>query len=783
MTWLLVLLFVSSAHGAKIPSKAKVEGITDFSGGLNTQISPHQLDKKFSPDTRNVLIDEKPGSLVTRGGFEIIGSTMVLADIRVLFTYAKEDGSKKFIISDSSLVLQTQDFQVYVFISSNLNTTVNLQIAQAREKVWFTNGSDSVFTWDDTNKKVLDGNGGTPAVPQGKFIITYQNRVWVANTATNRSAIHFSALSSTDGIIIAPDDARAWPSVNQLNVGQGDGQVITGMWVQNGQLHIAKERSLYTIFGTNAFNYVDRKIDAQVGLTSQNTIKVLDGNSYLLGEDGIYKGITRISDSIAPNIEEVRRDSTLIVENDWDTESEFLEGNVNYASSVTFGGFVTMRYEDAYANNISAAEPSGDVLTIDSSEPSSIRGILVTTNTIPVGFQGYVHTISFWGRCSNSPCPMQIKVTNDRTGSFTDFNPGSLPVFSTFSIFTLRLGQAGAHPDTVFDKDELEANISSLTITIARTVGFTTEVFEFYPTTTAGNATILLTPASTVHYQSEVATITETISSWGSFDGVVNTNAGSVDFFIRSSTSAVNITTQTWSPIGLGARIKVPTINNYIQWASTISGASSVTVTNIDRVFIDHIEGQGSNTRAFAETWKNRYWLTVSTESTGNFPVTYVKSKITNPNPNAWMRFEIPIRSYTKDASDVLYGGAVSTGVIYRLDFGTNDNGEPIDAFWKTPEMVLGSNFQDKKIWGYLIDADKESNKILSLGVSVEGGSFTVRSLDLDGTGRFVQEDVKGVKDKGNSFQWKIQNNQLDKNLNFHNLGVVYIPMETISDR
>src|SRR4029077_1404469 len=105
-----------------------------------------------------------------------------------------------FIVSDDSVVLTTKDFNTYTLIISSLNNAVHLQAAQVRNKVWMTNGSDPVFTWD-TNQVMqkLDGNGGLPNVPKFRYLAYDQERVWGLNTSANASLLEWSDVASTNG--------------------------------------------------------------------------------------------------------------------------------------------------------------------------------------------------------------------------------------------------------------------------------------------------------------------------------------------------------------------------------------------------------------------------------------------------------------------------------------------------------------------------------------------------------------------------------------------------------
>lgn len=168
-----------------------------------------------------------------------------------------------------------------------------------------------------------------------------------------------------------------------------------------------------------------------------------------------------------------------------------------------------------------------------------------------------------------------------------------------------------------------------------------------------------------------------------------------------------------------------------------------------------------------------------STQVSGTSTLIYVKSRITNENPNAWMKFTgLNLRSITR-FGDNLYGGSSSNANIYRLDYGTNDNGNPINFFWDTPELILNDYFMEKIQSAYFIDCDRTSGATLTLGTSVNGGSFNTNSIDLDGSGRLLMSLFSiPIPAQGNYFRYRFLNNELDKPITLHTFGVRYMPTE-----
>lgn len=784
----------TAAFSANLPTGAQIEVLSDFSGGLNTASPKNKIPQNFSPNMLNVNISRVPGQINKRGGFTLAGSTLSLTSGRLMFTFNHEDGSKEFIVSDDSIVLTTKDFQTYTFISSGLNNSVHLCAIQARNKVWFSNGVNSVFTWDISGvKQILDGTLGTPNVPKFRYLVYYQERVFGFNTAINGSQLQWSEVISTGGAIITPDSFLAWPPISALNIGQGDGSVGTSIWLYRGQLQIGKERSIYTLYGTNSTNYFPRKTEAQAGVSSNESVVTLDGYTYYKGYDGIYAydGQTskRISDAIIPNIAAINDSANTLVDNAWETQQDFLRGNFQYGSTVTATGLLqvgqssfTANFATHTAGALEGGEANTQYMRITQGQSTNFVARIPTT-TVPNNFVGWAYTISFFGRCQIGGCgDLTFTLRNARTGVSravietppfgTGFGP-TLELWGNETVFT-------AKDNVLFTADDITGGNMTYQINYSGTGS----PYDIFPATGTGFSDWRLLPATTGQFVSEITTLAM-VTSWSTFDSQNQTNGGSINYYFRSSTSLVNIATQTWLSITPGVVVGAPITNNFLQWATTITMVNTQTPPFIDNVDISHIEGSASRDRPFAIDWKNEYWLSVATETTGRFSIQYVKSLITNPNPIAWQPYQgMNIRSFCKDGVNTLYGGSATSGAFYRLDYGTNDNGVAIDGFYETPTLALsgaiggagGGNWMDKRIDELWFDSAQENGNTTKLGASINNGAFIDTNIPLDGTVSILKvlyNNNKFAKD----YALRVRNNQLDKGIFVNNLAVIYVPM------
>src|SRR3990167_3601982 len=208
LLFLPVLLWTSFLFGAQIPDNAKMEVLEDFSYGLVTSPSAQKVNPKGASKLRNFYIDEKPNSLVSFNGFTLQFSTPALSKVENMIVFYKEDGTKEYILSDSSQVFATNGtYWKTLRTQQNVNFNVNFLIV--RKKVWGSNGSDAVWTYDGSSVTVLDGSvygsTTTPNVPRFKYFTEHLQRVFGLNTSSDASQIRWSAITSTDGTPVNPD--------------------------------------------------------------------------------------------------------------------------------------------------------------------------------------------------------------------------------------------------------------------------------------------------------------------------------------------------------------------------------------------------------------------------------------------------------------------------------------------------------------------------------------------------------------------------------------------------
>lgn len=157
--------------------------------------------------------------------------------------------------------------------SGNKWTFVNFKGNLSVNNILATNGVDKPLKYDGTSVTEI---GGIPAT--ANFICTHDNRVYAAVDYT----VSFSALRK-------PED---WTTVNDsgsIVVETADGGSITGMVSGSAHLTIFKLKSIHELYGTSPSNYQMKIVTDNLGTATGNSIQVMNGVIFFLGNDGIYQ--------------------------------------------------------------------------------------------------------------------------------------------------------------------------------------------------------------------------------------------------------------------------------------------------------------------------------------------------------------------------------------------------------------------------------------------------------------------------------------------------------------
>jgi hypothetical protein len=797
-------------------------------GTLNTAASPAKLDKNHTPRAINVWPDEKPGSIVTVEGWRHVGDLPSGNPCRFLYTFTKSDGTSMVLCSDNGTVYKTVDFITFTSIISSLSSAFQLRAATVRDKVWLTNGNDSVRTYDGTTVVVLDGSGGTtPNVPKGKFIEFWDERVWLGDIPSHRSSLRFSSLVDTSGNDIAPDDVSAWSTSNEIACGKDDGDVICGLKVYRGVLFPFKAKFIYRIDGQDEFTYAPTRTSATTGSRIQESIQERDNILEFIGKDGLYEfdgsNAQKVSDIIESvdltqfSFNNIQQGTAQQKSKLWSAAADFTGGTLTLVSATRVDGSVVI---DNYtysgdllpASDLTNPWTKATFRTVSESVSGGILTASCTAGTL-AGQQTaalqYSRTESGLSNTNGTRAGIYAKVTSasvnsgiyllidDGTRYFKlCIQPGTIKIIDISATQGAPDATYAMNTTSAYHLYELKIVGTAITvyvdgssvITYTATNGsLATKKIEFGVEANGSGAigsglidyvSIIFVTTGTCQALSDVYHITDSISSWGAFQATYDTNGGTVTFYMRSGTSSVNCLAASWTAISPGASISFSTSNVYVQWRADFT-ASGTTSPQLDDVTVNWNTGSAGalTTQGVASiVFNQRYYLAGALTGSSYNNTVIVRGKRVYGGPFIRLS-QFNILAFCL-YNDQLYAAASDSDDLIQLDQNSNANGSALDSSWETRDEVGGEDEEyNKRFPVIMIHGQKKGNYSLTVDVSIDGGtsfpSAYQKTISLAGTGRFKSE-LRYPTLRGEKVRVRVRTNGIDQPFDIEKIKIFW---------
>jgi len=248
----------------------------NFSLGLNTTQSPSKIYKRqgseilgYSPFAYNV-ITEKTGALTRREGFVTVSSAPI--DKAWVYTKSTNEGFLMFLMGRSLY---------YASDVAASSTTYTLLVSDLQ--------SD------------LKANGYGDA-----------------------STLRYSSIIGIDSV----DTSEAWSGSQQIFFGKNDGDYITGLFEDKGNLIVAKANSIWKLAGYSLSDWYRLKINNYYGLPFMDTIRPYKN---------IYLGVSNRKSVIAYD-NGIISDVSMPIKNSLDVVDNFI-GGINYLHLTNKGDY------------------------------------------------------------------------------------------------------------------------------------------------------------------------------------------------------------------------------------------------------------------------------------------------------------------------------------------------------------------------------------------------------------------------------------------------------------
>lgn len=757
----------------------------DFSGGLNDNAPAINLPPNESPNLLNVVIDEPIGALASRRGIELCGNLPSGNAPKSLFEYFKSDGTRRLIATDNQTYYETSDCRTYKTIISGLGATDQPSFAIVRDDLWTANGSTHVFVWNGGTTTLLDARANTPnpAPQRCRYLQFWKERVWCARSSGNQSGVAFSSLADAAGNLITPSTGTAaWPAVNLIQVDQNGGSPLYGLKVYKDDLFAFKNNGIWKVLFENEFDIRVVKTLSSVGTRFNDSIWEVDGILYFVGPDGIYAFTgdesLRISDKVLNRFQAVNQPLVSQSFKTWTSQGDFTGGTLSSTTATEVPGSVIITSGPA------KLPPNGDFETGDIS-PFTCQRIHnggfpeltacgITTSS-PI--QG-VYSSSVTAACSTAnTCDVSVFDLTGTTRTTGEYgctqNQASTQTVDT-SAYSGVVVRAHFRSYSTTGNDN-QAHMYTSTFTAQR-------FFTWQQVSLGGCGSqvgwLKLDNFQTQQFFSSGTWTSEafnavTVSSWSTLDATSQNNSGYINYFVKVGSNTGALAQRSFEAITPGSVIVGTASQVFVQVrADLYTSANLDSSPRLDDITVSYFQGSGSGDPIFARGWKNRLWISASTGTADNNNIVFVKSK---QPPVAFVPYDLQIGPMV-NFNDRFYGGASTHSAIYRLDYGTDDNGAAITHYWESRDDVWQLPSNAKSLQEINLDFQNTGALNTQVGFSRDNGAtFTDKTVMMPGSTRGTKRIFVNGGNATN-FRFRIYNGTLGETFRIHGLEAYAVP-------
>lgn len=330
------LLLISGTAAAQEVS------VGDFSGGMNTYNSPNKIPDKQASYIQNFFTDIEPLATETNGFVKkettVLGGTNT---VRGLWNFTDNTGTEWLIAFSSRSFYKSNATTGFVQFGPTAIADVFPRAAVNLGRIWFTDGSISVWSFDGASTSTISG------APSGTLISSWRNRIVISGIANSRSTIRFSA--DGDGTTWTLGGNPTDPFSIQLG-GANDGFDTRCMWGSYNDYFIAgRKYDTYLMSGFDQSDVVLRKISSEIGCIDNNSMRAFDGSLVWLSARGVEEMqgtiIHRVSDPIRNLSDTIVKNNSTTRTVTLTTQGDFMPGTsspLTYISYNALPGSVTL---------------------------------------------------------------------------------------------------------------------------------------------------------------------------------------------------------------------------------------------------------------------------------------------------------------------------------------------------------------------------------------------------------------------------------------------------------
>jgi hypothetical protein len=692
----------------------KVE-LYDSSGGLMDRVSDERMPTKYTPNSRNVVLDKDMG-LVMRPEYNKFNTSALPGTpaIMNLYNFNTDDGSAYLMVNCSSCVYQTKDNSTYTSINSTFTLNKRQTFETALGKLWGGNGVENEWMWNQTTFTDYTINNSTNMV-KAKYHIWHGNRMWRAGVTNYPLFVYYSRIRTTAAGAPDPDPADLGNGTLYEYIPQ-NGESVTGFARLDGYLFIFTENSTWQFIGDPEEGGRLVCINPFIGCLYDSSIDYLDGYITLVSARGQEKFngstftlLTAPIDNQIKALTQLNINQSILSQDsaaDWGAGTNFMN-----VSTTTTPGSVAISRSSSTVSELNHNIYQG--LVLSGTQPI-IRCKL--DETFNVGSSTENITIQF-GYINGYTVGTYPTLTGGARGDveISLRNSSSVLIESTTISLTADVEQTVTVP---FLSTSMVAG-TSYYIYIATTSTFVqgAQSFGFYGAATNTHATDFflmvggwVSNSNKLYFEfnkyiknashtSQVLTAT----NWGAWGSFAATKSGGVTYHAQSGGTNPVGASQPWQTVSNGTTISLSS-GPYIHVVSSfsITAASESATSNYFSITYTGT----NNSVPVLKTYQDSTYLGVLD---GDIINNYIYRL--NKNGVFEMYDNVYPSAFCTYRGDLLMGSSQSTGQIYKMNIGSTyeDAIGTYTAYYFTPNIDCGLPLTDKIFKSLWVTSSKDT--------------------------------------------------------------------------
>ena len=241
------------------PRGIREQALGPWPSGVNEKAEPHALEFSELSGSGNIMTDEDTGKTSQRPGSKFDANVAELDNpVSKCYNFIKRDGTEIALLTDGKKLVTTQDFVIFTDITPAAFLTDGefsgdpffLDFATGFDKVWITNGVDSVFSWDGviagnpgeslvahdkgTTEIIIDGADSTSSIIDPLLDRAGDGTTWVGQLLVVTSAVDDGIIGVTRKVLTF-DDATDTITFDEITGLVNGDKVLVGVAIPRGR--------------------------------------------------------------------------------------------------------------------------------------------------------------------------------------------------------------------------------------------------------------------------------------------------------------------------------------------------------------------------------------------------------------------------------------------------------------------------------------------------------------------------------------------------------------------